>query len=355
MTFVTIFNYEQQVETYKKIMRRKFNEIFQSPPANQKNSKLFEDIYQGILKLAEEDFPGTKISEVIDRVYAKSHVILRLDSNDLTQNYETKRKLCLEYIRIANDKRFHYDVGVPMSEKSYLERVTDMVNKATLAENHQRNPSVTIIAAFESVYEAVNNIVTGEVCYHDSIVFNVILKTAEIIGEKNIVEASEVQLVHFFGKSLIVQLMETIQGKWEDKNSVSGKLKQSANKKELLNYFDLVSRGYKKTQLFAAHMANILKANIIEDFEEDIVMGMLCHPTDGIQNERWLHDARTMQHHIDLYLVDLLDENKLDRVLDYVRKPQKLYQKVLCRLIVSKVPNVRPSSIEAELNNLSTN
>jgi hypothetical protein len=60
----------------------------------------------------------------------------------------------------------------------------------------------------------------------------------------------------------------------------------------------------------------------------------------GIRNERWLYDARFMQKHMDLYLIDLLEDELLDQVLDHIRNPKEFYAEVLHRLIAEKIVNV---------------
>ena len=60
-----------------------------------------------------------------------------------------------------------------------------------------------------------------------------------------------------------------------------------------------------------------------------------------IRNERWLHhDARYMQKHMDLHLINLLEEEKLNEALYNIRNPKTLYEDVLHRLIAEKVTNV---------------
>jgi hypothetical protein len=61
----------------------------------------------------------------------------------------------------------------------------------------------------------------------------------------------------------------------------------------------------------------------------------------GIRKERWLYDARFMQKHMDLHLIDLLERNELDQVLDKIRYPKRFYAEVLHRLIAQKVPAVK--------------
>jgi ribosomal protein L12E/L44/L45/RPP1/RPP2 len=61
----------------------------------------------------------------------------------------------------------------------------------------------------------------------------------------------------------------------------------------------------------------------------------------GIRNERWLYDARFMQKHMDLHLIDLLEDKKVDEVLNKIRYPKRFYAEVLHRLIAQKVPTVK--------------
>jgi hypothetical protein len=59
----------------------------------------------------------------------------------------------------------------------------------------------------------------------------------------------------------------------------------------------------------------------------------------GIRKKRWLNEARFMQKHMDLHLIDLLEDKKVDEVLDKIRDPEKFYAEVLQRLIAEQVPN----------------
>jgi hypothetical protein len=59
-----------------------------------------------------------------------------------------------------------------------------------------------------------------------------------------------------------------------------------------------------------------------------------------IRDQRWLFDARLMHKHLDLHLLNLLDEQKVLEVLDCIRNPQILYANVLHRLISQNVTSV---------------
>ena len=117
---------------------------------------------------------------------------------------------------------------------------------------------------------------------------------------------------------------------------MSVKLQQPANKEAMRSYFKMVSQGVEKTKLFASTMANVLENVIEEAFKNE----MVAKTSNAIRNERWLHDARFMHKHLDLYLADLLVDENVSKVLNYIRRPHFLYKDVLNRLVTKKVPNV---------------
>lgn len=71
-------------------------------------------------------------------------------------------------------------------------------------------------------------------------------------------------------------------------------------------------------------------------FEKELVQKTF----EAIRNERYLNDARIMQKHMDLHLINFLEEDKLNEALDNIWDPKKFYADVLHQLIAGKVPNV---------------
>lgn len=60
-----------------------------------------------------------------------------------------------------------------------------------------------------------------------------------------------------------------------------------------------------------------------------------------IRNERWLYDARIMHKHMDLHLIDLLENQKVSEVLENIRESKRFFADVLQQLISQKVPSVK--------------
>ncbi|EFX65300.1 hypothetical protein DAPPUDRAFT_264900 [Daphnia pulex] len=84
-------------------------------------------------------------------------------------------------------------------------------------------------------------------------------------------------------------------------------------------------------------MANTLSNVLPTAFEEE----MVTKTYRKICTERWIHEARIMHKYMDLHLIDLLEENQIDQVLDYIKDPKHFYACVLRRLISLKVPDVK--------------
>ena len=86
MSFTSIFNYGHHVDKYKRMMRARFNDLFRElGPTEQidaEKKRSFQGIYKEILKAAEEEFPGLKVSDVIEEVYANSNIIMKLPNDN---------------------------------------------------------------------------------------------------------------------------------------------------------------------------------------------------------------------------------------------------------------------------------
>ena len=115
----------------------------------------------------------------------------------------------------------------------------------------------------ESVDATVNRIAAGKQCYDDTVVSSVICGVDSAVTLHNISENSEVQIMHSYGHSLIVNLMEKIEAEWEAENSVYAKLwRVQQGEHARVFYGVIVSQEVEKTKLFAANMANTLIENV---------------------------------------------------------------------------------------------
>ena len=332
-SFVTLFNYENHVENYKKKARKEINDTLtvRQHSLNMKEAekkKLFDQIYNLILKKAKAEFPPKDIQSEVAKVYQNSNIIKHRKiemNNNLEDRSFWENSIALIKSTEKKDQSQNSERSV-FSLKKLFQLLLRFWTRS-------KESSPLVMDCFMRVYSLVNSIV-GKLCYDDSIVSNVIIDTDDIIQSNKVESHSDVKIVHVFSRTLVTKKMEEIQSAWEKSNSIYAKLEQ--NRMAMYNYFLMVFQGVEKSKLFAGHMANVLKTVVSEAFEK----GMVQKTSNGIRNQRWLHDARFIQKHMDLYLCDLLEEKKLPLVLDYIRKPKSLYQVVLRQLIAQKVPDV---------------
>ena len=320
-SFTTIFTYDHHVEKFKKQMRKEIVGQFESKKEKDcqlnvlEMDKLFEKMFENMLARARQQFPPQNdVAVAIAEVYRNSNVI-------------KKRQI---EINVHQDLR-EISRQPENEEQSFFKRFFGRATQKMTEEN----PNVENCCA--AVAGLVDKIVAGKLCYDGNIVSSFICQVDDIISDQNVSLNSEVQMVHTYGSVVITKRMNSIQKNWEAENSVYVKLQQPANKEAMRCYFKMVSQGAEKTKLFASTMANVLKDVLVEAFNKEMVQ----RTNNAIRNERWLHDARFMHKHMDLYLADLLVEEKLKIVLRYIRSPHFLYKGVLNRLIAKKIPDVK--------------
>ena len=330
-SFVTLFNYEHHVENYKKQMRNEIVSLFKWKNVYQRSvaemDGLFEEMFENMLREARQKFPVNDVTAAIEEIYRNSNVIkkrqIEIDVHqDLREIYPMQPQ---------NEQKLESQMNVFSFVKRFFVKTFLKTTRKTI----EMNPNVAD-NCFLAVAMLVDKIVVGKLCYDDNIVSSFICQVDEIISANGVSRNSEVQMLHTYGRVLITNRMKSIQKNWEAENSVSVKLEQPANKEAMRCYFKMVSQGVEKTKLFASTMANVLENVLEEAFKKE----MVAKTSNAIRNERWLHDARFMHKHMDLYLADLLVEEKPSDVLDYIQRPHFLYKDVLHLLIAKKVPDI---------------
>jgi hypothetical protein len=334
-SFVLLFNYEHHVENYKKKMRKEIHDFFKFHSMISNNfkwtdvekNKKFEELYNNMLFEVYQQFPPKDVRAEVLNVYQNSPTIknrkIDMKLSDADASFFSKMKqICFDFFSSA-------------SQKKNLSPIEKCLKYA-----------ITIS----------NSVARHNQCYDDSIISKFIYDVDAAITSLNISDNSKVRMIHIYGQKKITDVMETIGREWDEENSVLAKLKR--NKEAMREYFMMVSQGVEKTKLFAATMANALKSVLMSGkcncqyykfylcnnsflqltlaFEKEMIQKAF----NVIRNRQWLFDARLMHKHLDLYLIDLLDEQKINEVLYCINQPQSFYAYVLHRLIAQNVPNV---------------
>lgn len=309
-SFDTLFTYDSQVEKFKKDMRQKIRILFSTPTEKGKEwtrtekLKEFEKMYEDLLTEAKPHFvPEIDVERQIKKVYQTNKYII--DGPILSLNNPSIEKEC------------EYKIHLQLKVDSQCD------NKI---ETYERD-----------IFTYCRQNISSKVCYDDSIGDNIIRQTRSILNEfrkENIKDYNiHFERAHIYARTLAIIVLKKVQHEWNENYSIYAKLNQESNKSAMWDYFMKASEGVETTELFICQIQSILKNNLAEAFE----IKMIYLTTYAIRNEKWLNNGKFMQNHIDLYLIELLEDDKLQEVLNLIANLQKLYREVLENLVASKV------------------
>lgn len=345
-SFQTLFFYDSQVETLKKDMRQRIRELFSSPTLKagewnqQKKDKEFRIMYDEILQKAKANDPPVNVRERIKKIYQESPLIKNRKielANDIAkvQIIEKECELVIERLYKEEFEKLSPELK---NEGNFL--TNSWVYRRTVgrfmgsSKSNYSEPTDYQRAIFADVRISL----AGKICYDDSIGYDIIKNTEKIMKDaKKNWQNIDYQKAHIYARKLITILLESMQCEWEKHNSVYAKLEQESNRVAMHQYFKAASEGVERTKLLICLMKSTLESNLAEAFENVMIQ---C-TTSRIRNEKWLHNGKFMQNHLDLHLIELLDNDELDETLDLIHSPQKLYKQVLEKLITTKTPDVK--------------
>ena len=344
-SFNTMFNYDSQVEKMKKDMRQRIRKLFSSPTLEtgewnqKKKEEEFNKMYDQILEEAKMKFPPIDVGGRIKKIYQESPLI---KSRKFELTNDAVEKECIFIIQHQFKEALDGETSAGQCSENFLKTLFNNIIRRPyrgLLEYRKCEPT----EYQRAIFAFVKNCLVGKICFDDSIADDVIQNT-EIILKKPAskkLQNKDYQKAHIYARNLITTLLTVLQKDWERENSVYVKLEQESNRAAMRQYFMVASQGVERTKLFICLLKTTLEDNLTEAFEQEMVH---C-TTNRIRNEKWLHNGKFMQNHLDLYLIDLLENDKVNDVLDLLRYPKKLYTKVLQQLVATKIP-----AVESEYN-----
>ena len=100
-------------------------------------------------------------------------------------------------------------------------------------------------------------------------------------------------------------------------------------------YFDEASQGVVDTQLFFVMLKSNFEEILDEAFEEEMILLTM----GKVSSKNWLLDPKALMNHVDLKLLELIDENRVEDALDCIKQPQKSYEDVILNLIDKECPD----------------
>ena len=347
-SFHTMFYYDSEVEKLRKDMRQGIRELFSSLSAEREwdqreKDEQFQKMYNEFVKTAKKKYPPVDVEYNIKTVYSQSSLIKqrKIEMGNKDKFVMDMEKECEAIIeRQLNENETNPARRNDRIVKGNLFRRGYQYAKNQVARNRS-SKNVEPTDYQRDIFLNIHNILKDKICYDDSIVADVIKNTEEIMSDikkkrKKNWTNFDYQNAHIYARKLIIFLLGDMQDEWEKRNSVYTKLDQPSNRAAMREYFMVASQGVERTKLFVCLLKTTLETSLAEAFEDEIIQ---C-TTNRIRSEKWLHSGKFMQNYLDIYLIDLLNEDNVRDALVLIRDPQKLYNKVLQNLIQKKTPDL---------------
>ena len=328
--FHSQLKYDLHVAECKKRMRQFIRDMFADEEsgicAEEEKRLLFSELFEKILTETQQYFPSVNVINCIDNVY-KNSVPMRTLQIDLF-NKETIFKVEKEINQIFGNSNATADGSILKSIQSAISSSISYLWSNNQQQSRQQKLDEEILREIVSYLQHAET-------YMDTFVDKVIDLTIKIT-KKLRCRNQEVQHAHIFAKLLVTQILAEIQKKWENENSVSAKLNSKSTRQEMTAYFDSVSQGIQATELLVKTLSTNLLQILPEAFQKEMIRILDLR----VRTKTWLSDPKALRARIDLALIQLIDQNKVDELLENVRNLAEFYDRVLLDLIAIEIPDL---------------
>ena len=323
----TFFNcqlkYDTHVDKCKKQLRLFIREMFQNEETKHlsevvKKSK-FDIRFESVLEQVAKDFPAVNVQRQVDIVYETSDRIKALQIDMM--NSDTRK-------RVNEAIRLMQDLSEP-GKKDLWQKFLSFLSKTVYDSNWLQKMTIEISMAAEDCANKVE-------VYMDPVVEEIIGNTIRITQKKYRCNNKDKEFAHILAKALAIRFLERRQKDWESVNSVSVKLSQPSTKQEIEAYYHAVSRGIVATEL----LVNSLTANLQNILPEAFFKEMIRNVDLRVRTKTWLSDPKALQARLDLALLKLMDEGKIEEMLDKIENSAEFYEQVLTDLISNEISEV---------------
>ncbi|UJR24134.1 hypothetical protein I4U23_027100 [Adineta vaga] len=129
----------------------------------------------------------------------------------------------------------------------------------------------------------------------------------------------------------LVEHLTRIHNEWENSNSISLRLESA--KEDLFDFFQHTIKGVVGADLLRAELKSIFKLHwrcgFINSIENLVI--------NGLQSESWINNSRVLLAYADLELLDLIEQGKIDLMIQKVTNVSSHYQEIIQKLISNHV------------------
>jgi hypothetical protein len=128
---------------------------------------------------------------------------------------------------------------------------------------------------------------------------------------------------HNLAKDLLTQRLQAIQLEWDKHHNVAKRLETEHAR--LWQFFQNCANRVGGTKVLSDEVVNLLNNNLLESFKI-LLTKRVC---DQLQGEAWVTNWRVMKAHLDLYLVNLIEEGNIDELLRCVANGTLHHERVV--------------------------
>ncbi len=295
--------------------------------------KRLEDCVDGVIKF------DSVVKDYNNKIRVEIELDAKRYSEDLTaKDRQTKMQDHFEnniFKRILREAEEKY----PSEEPTIPERVLKQYqkhkvvgSKHTFTES-EANSSMTkaivqsmwkMITDEQHIYNVlttkVESCLEGTKQYADHLVLEVIQLTERLTeGEGKGVKLS----CHNHAKEVLTQRLQAIQLEWDKHHNVAKRLETEHAR--LWQFFQNCANRVGGTKVLSDEVVNLLNSNLLESFKI-LLTKRIC---DQLQGEAWVTNWRVMKAHLDLYLVNLIEEGNIDELLRCVANGTSHHERVV--------------------------
>jgi hypothetical protein len=214
--------------------------------------------------------------------------------------------------RVLKQYRKHQVVGSKhtftesVANSSMAKHLTTFI-KSIRKRISSQNPTIT---EEERIYYAVitkvESCLEGTKQYADHLVLKVIELTERLTEGKG----KSVKLIfHNFAKDVLTQRLQAIQLEWDNHHNVARRMETEHAR--LWQFFQNCANRVGGTKVLSDEVVNLLNNNLLESFKI-LLTRRVC---GKLQGKAWVTNWKVMKAHLDLHLVNLIQQKNVDELL----------------------------------------
>jgi hypothetical protein len=196
---------------------------------------------------------------------------------------------------------------------SVVTKWTTLIHGQKLNTSEEKHIYNELISKVESCLEDTKQ-------YADHLVLEVIQFTEMLTKGKG---KSVQQTFHNLAKDVLTLRLQAIQLEWDKHHNVAKRLEMEHAR--LWQFFQNCANRVGGTKVLSDEVVNLLNHNLLESFKL-LLTKRVC---DQLQGEAWVTNWRIMKAHLDLQLINLIEEENIDELLTCVANGTLHHERVV--------------------------